>query len=408
MGVTFSDCGCRADFCRPIWEAAINLNRNLTKRLTIAYVAGLAFIGILSATVHVLLDRVIVQQHDTGTVINVAGRQRMLSQRIALLATDTRSGIAGAEEELRGATALMAQSHDALINGGQMGIDKPLSAAGRAYYFTGADPLDEAVRTFLQTVRTFLADPTDDAAFRDLDRMARLTLLPRLDGAVRLFETQSNERIAWLSLAQKVVLCTLLLTLLLEALLIFRPLVIKVQEHAQTLYDLAHLDELTGLANRRSFIEQATRAVKDAQTQGGSVALILLDLDHFKRINDTYGHATGDTVLQRFAWLSRHGLRTSEMVGRLGGEEFAILLTSADLQSALIVAEKLRRIIAEDETGHTPAFTISIGVAALEPGDTSVEDLIRRADHWLYAAKRNGRNRVASPLPARGRPAPAV
>jgi diguanylate cyclase (GGDEF)-like protein len=162
---------------------------------------------------------------------------------------------------------------------------------------------------------------------------------------------------------------------------------------------LATTDFLTGLPNRREFMlrlngEQA-RLHRDI---GGCAAVLLLDLDHFKRVNDEYGHAAGDAVLRHLATLIRDCQRKVDMPGRVGGEEFAILLPGTDLAAAAVFAERLRQRIADSpvplDGGRSIVVTASIGIAAMCGSDAAGEAALSRADQALYRAKRGGRNRV--------------
>jgi diguanylate cyclase (GGDEF)-like protein len=375
----------------------MDAERAIARRLTYAYVAGLALIAILSGAVHVLLNNVIVAQGDSATVINVAGRQRMLSQRVGLLATDLHAGDASARQPLLDAVSLMERSEKALTEGGDLGIRQTLSPAAHRFYREGATPLDPAVRQFVHDARQF-ADPApgDDveAAYRRLQKAARSTLLPDLNKAVSIFEDEANRRIEWLRTAQRVVLITLLITLTLEAIFIFRPLVNRVRRYAANLYEMATRDSLTGLANRRQFMDVGNRELQLSRRSGRPMCVVMLDLDHFKSVNDTYGHAIGDLVLKRFASIALGTLRGSDIIGRIGGEEFALILREMAASAAAGVAEKLRAAVANDRSDGLPAFTVSIGVAVIGMEDKSVDDLLRRADKALYQAKAEGRNRV--------------
>jgi diguanylate cyclase (GGDEF)-like protein len=170
---------------------------------------------------------------------------------------------------------------------------------------------------------------------------------------------------------------------------------------------LAMTDALTGVYNRRYFIRHLNRELKRAQRFGGDVSLLLLDVDHFKRINDTHGHATGDMVLKSLTEQIITCLRrATDWCARLGGEEFAVVLEGTTLVEARICAEKLRRAVA----GHyieTPAgavrITVSIGVSGLDGipnrSTATVESLFSHADSNLYISKSGGRNRVTSAVP---------
>ena len=160
---------------------------------------------------------------------------------------------------------------------------------------------------------------------------------------------------------------------------------------------LAITDSLTGLYNRRGLFEFGRREVERARRFGRPLAAIMFDLDHFKRVNDTYGHATGDQVLASLAARCRQELREVDLLGRYGGEEFAVLLPEIELADAGQVAERLRQSTAQAPfaTDQGPMeITISLGVAPLDDECPDLEALLQRADQALYAAKKAGRNRV--------------
>ncbi|MFV3126232.1 diguanylate cyclase [Niveispirillum sp. KHB5.9] len=368
-------------------------DRHVVGRLTAGYVIALTLIALLSGGVHLLLDNVIAEQRDAATIINIAGRQRMLSQRITLLGTDLRQGDETARQPLVDAIMLMRRSQDALVHGNDLGISNPLSKEASAHYFDGPVPLDGAVRAFLGDAALF-AETGDAAAYARFHTAARSTLLPALDHAVTIFETEANGRTHWLREAQQVVLAILLTTLLAEAFFIFRPMVTRIRLYAGRLFDLATRDGLTGLPNRRFLVDSGEGAIIQTRRDGTELSCLLVDLDHFKSINDRFGHATGDAVLIRFAELAQTALRQGDMVGRTGGEEFAILLPGAGEAGALLVAEKLRAMLEADRSDIHPPFTASIGATTLAPGDRGLDDLMSRADAALYVAKGLGRNRV--------------
>ena len=160
---------------------------------------------------------------------------------------------------------------------------------------------------------------------------------------------------------------------------------------------LATTDHLTGLANRRSFIEQMVVALARHRRHGISTALLMVDLDRFKQVNDAYGHASGDAVLRGFAATAVRVLRRVDLIGRLGGEEFAVLLPDTDIDGALDFAERLRREIAATPMlvdTHRIAYTASIGVTLFDATDDDTDSVLARADRAMYRAKRRGRDRV--------------
>lgn len=155
-------------------------------------------------------------------------------------------------------------------------------------------------------------------------------------------------------------------------------------------------DPLTGVANRRGFERRAARLLATARQRGEPLAAILFDLDHFKRVNDGYGHATGDAVLRAFATMLTERLPAPAVVARLGGEEFVAILDRTTLRGAWLAAQSVRASLPAIAT-HLPPITVSAGLAVLEPGDT-LGSLVDRADRCSYDAKRAGRNRIC-PVP---------
>ena len=156
-------------------------------------------------------------------------------------------------------------------------------------------------------------------------------------------------------------------------------------------------DHLTGLANRRAFFEAAEQELLHSRANPRATALIALDADHFKAINDRHGHPGGDAVLQHLAGILAKTFREVDVVARIGGEEFAVLLPSTDLPRAAVVAERLRAIVASSVVDFDDSkirYTVSAGVAHLDDGEGGIDLLLKRADGALYAAKRAGRNRV--------------
>ena len=160
----------------------------------------------------------------------------------------------------------------------------------------------------------------------------------------------------------------------------------------------AHTDHLTGFNNRGHFMQQAELELRRVVRYGGTLSIFMMDVDHFKKINDTYGHKVGDLVLQKLAAVCRDTLRMIDIIGRVGGEEFAILLPETTEQEAIRVAERLRQAIANVKIplGHglPLSITVSIGITSLISKDDNIDVLLSFADKALYAAKNAGRNRI--------------
>jgi diguanylate cyclase (GGDEF)-like protein len=167
----------------------------------------------------------------------------------------------------------------------------------------------------------------------------------------------------------------------------------------------SRLDYLTGIFNRRAIEDLASRAISAARRHGLPLAMLILDVDHFKRINDEHGHEAGDHALIETVCRLRQSMRAEDLIGRQGGEEFVVVMPDVDMIAAHAAAERLRCAFADAPmqlrgcaTAPELSVTVSVGVAVLEPGDLQFSQLLRRADRAMYAAKAAGRNRVVLDL----------
>ena len=176
----------------------------------------------------------------------------------------------------------------------------------------------------------------------------------------------------------------------------FRDITVQ-KNHELALIQLSRHDPLTGVANRRYFFERAEQEFLRARRYQHPLSVALLDIDHFKQINDQHGHAAGDEVLRHLSHHSRELLRDADLFARIGGEEFSILMPSTNVHGARKLTDRLRQVIADKEVdldGHRLQVRFSAGVTQLRGEDQSIEDYLRRADEALYRAKQAGRNRV--------------
>ena len=167
----------------------------------------------------------------------------------------------------------------------------------------------------------------------------------------------------------------------------------------QELRTLASRDPLTGTANRLHFANMAAREIEQARRHARELSVAMLDVDHFKAVNDNHGHACGDAALRQVVEATTGELRIADVLGRVGGEEFAILLPETGLEPAAAIAERIREVISEQTfawDGQTFELTVSIGVSIWDTDENTIEEALTRADKNLYAAKENGRNNVVS------------
>ncbi|MCF7936307.1 MAG: diguanylate cyclase [Synergistales bacterium] len=172
----------------------------------------------------------------------------------------------------------------------------------------------------------------------------------------------------------------------------------RLMENQDRLRTLATTDSLTGIANRGHFMQQTELEIQRAGRYGSAFSLLSLDVDNFKQINDTYGHPTGDRVLQELAALFKNNLRANDYLGRIGGEEFAVCAVETSLDGGREIAERIRKDVAGhafESCADRIGCTVSIGVTAYHGGDDTLAQMLKRADTALYQAKEEGRNRVA-------------
>jgi diguanylate cyclase (GGDEF)-like protein len=195
------------------------------------------------------------------------------------------------------------------------------------------------------------------------------------------------------AILNNVAVANLVYVVLLLAISHLRQSVRQTRAHALAMEHVAHTDLLTGLPNRRGLAEHLAVGTALAQREVQSLSVMLIDVDHFKQVNDTHGHAVGDTVLFDLAGVLAPLLRASDRIGRWGGEEFLVVVPATRLKTAADLAERLRAAVAAHAFPQGLRLTISVGVAECGMNDT-VEQLLVRADTALYAAKQAGRNRV--------------
>jgi diguanylate cyclase (GGDEF)-like protein len=271
----------------------------------------------------------------------------------------------------------------------------------RNIYFTGSLPLNEAVKAYVADARALAAMSPDDPRLKDgvgrIFLAARSPLLNKLDEVVKVHQQASEHQLEILERIQIGSLVVVLVTLLAEAFGIFRPMVNRIVQYTRELIHVAATDPLTGAFNRRSFTERSMAELGRASRYNRPTSILMIDIDRFKSINDTYGHGGGDAVLKALVACLHESVRPSDILGRLGGEEFAIILPETDLAGAEVAAERIRCAVAALnvalETGMVD-FTVSIGVERFTDQATTLKPAMDLADRALYQAKADGRNRV--------------
>jgi diguanylate cyclase (GGDEF)-like protein len=377
------------------------------RALTAGYAAALLIIAGLSIASHLALGYSLQSNEGTAAIINKSGRQRMLSQRIAGLAAQYRLGDPSARGDLSAAIDQFEAGHNFLLAANATArLDDSTAAELHAVYFGSEDSLDPRVRRYVADARRIIdlppGDPAIDAPLSRVLTEARTPILSALETIVRIEQRESEQRLIRLEHLQWAILAVVLATLLVEAMVIFRPMIRRIIVYTAELLRLATTDPLTGAANRRSFMERCEAEIHRARRYDRPVSLLMIDVDHFKAVNDTYGHAAGDVVLAAVGEALRQSVRQIDIWGRLGGEEFAVLLVETGLPGAAIVAERIRARFEGMEVsvgGAAIRFTVSIGCTTVTADTAGLEAALRVADQRMYEAKQSGRNRVVIDAP---------
>ena len=377
--------------------------KNLSGRsLTVAYTLALGIIATMSLASHWTLNTVLKAHEGAASVINVSGRQRMLSQRISSLAAQYALGNPDAQNDLVTAIDQFETAHQKLLDGDDaLKLPVPTSIALRNIYLTGSPSLNEAVGAYVADARAIASMKPDDLksniVLTRLFVAARSPLLAKLNEVVKVHQQTSERQLQILERIQIGSLIVVLVTLLAEAFGIFRPMVNRIGRYTRELIWMAATDSLTGALNRRSFTERCLVELGRARRYERATSILMIDIDRFKSVNDTHGHSGGDAVLKALVACLQERIRPSDILGRLGGEEFAIILAETEQSAAEAVAERIRcDVAALDvalETGMV-SFTISVGIAQFAQQSTALRPTMDRADRALYQAKADGRNRV--------------
>lgn len=263
-------------------------------------------------------------------------------------------------------------------------------------------------RAFIAESRALIArleagEPVGAARLADYVTATETDLLGVLDRIAAIYQDDAETLLVMLRYLDLGLLGLAFLVLLGEVLLIFRPLIRRLDKAQTDLANLAQTDPLTGSWNRRALMRGGDMLWALTERQGQPFCAMIGDIDHFKRVNDTHGHAVGDRVIRHFAESCLGSIRAHDILGRYGGEEFVILLPNTTIEAAAGIAERVRETFARapltiaTEAGAGAAViaaTASFGVAQRRAGEESLHALIERADGALYEAKENGRNRV--------------
>lgn len=369
------------------------------KTLTRAYVSAFTLIAFFSLGDHFLSVHINNNQRENAEVTFALTNTRALVDSIVTQAGAFKSsGDNFDDDRLTASITKLRQEHVRILSDDVMGeiFESPSYALG-----AHLSAFEKKTEEFLRAKRTAQHEAIEKS-YTDLTGETSKILEINLDKALDGYHDNVISQIETSSRLQNLGVLLVLLVLGLEALFIFRPLTQQLGEYHKHLIKMALTDFLTGVNNRRAFITQANQGLDLYRRHKTPFCLVLMDLDKFKSINDTYGHKTGDLVLQHYAKLMQKHMRTHDTLGRLGGEEFAIFLPQTSADEALTIIERFRKLVAEtpcpyvDGNGEkkTLNYTSSFGIVGVSTGTWTLDELLIRADENLYKAKEQGRNRV--------------
>lgn len=385
------------------------------RRVRRLFVVATAMLASLSLSEHVALSLFIDARSGTTSLISDAGRQRGQIHEIALL-----SGAIAYDHEPQAIAELAAVIADYRATQNRLIADAAGGTNGgapsrllRAY--TAPNGIAAQSEVFLSAAERvsarILTDPNasqhnDRQLHADLNSvrsMAHGELARSLDEAATMRLNASAHNIDALRWLHWLTLGAVFAILFGLSRLVFLPMLRQIEQSVGRLTQLAERDHLTQLHNRYAFQALATRETSRARRHDRPVSLCVIDIDHFKQVNDHHGHAMGDIVLKAMAALLENVVRTDDLLARIGGEEFVVLMPDTAMADALLAAERIRDQVEATAQQVVPmALTVSIGVAPVDvDSERALERAMHDADAMLYRAKNAGRNRVWPPAPPR-------
>ena len=349
------------------------------RRFALAGALSTAAIAVLAAALVLLLTSVLTLRQTSAALARAIENERSLVQTIAALCAQDTSGDPAVRSDLRVAIGTLAT------------IERQAK--------TGA-----SIATYLADARRIAAlppgDPRTAALAAPIERAARRPIPDRLEAALRAADARIQAQLAIRRLGTIAVSLALLATLMFQGIGVIAPAIAGQRRLLGELAALSHnvtTDPLTGTLNRRSFQDRGAVEIHKANRYARPLSLLMIDPDHLDPINETHGSGAGDTLLCALTQLLFSGTRVTDLVGRVGIDEFAVLLPETDLAGAELLAERLRRRIGDLSVPVDDAVitcTVSIGVTAAEKDAVFFGPTLARADAALYEAKMRGRNRV--------------
>lgn len=385
--------------------------RIVSKRgMTLRFLLALGLMAFLSAGSFFIAADIFQSSETSSKAVDMSGRQRMLTFRILSAYLGMRLGEredadARARKTLAESVDELSRLRDVFRRGApEYGIPAPTGGRLREIYFEPPDNLAERLDAFIANAKRALGMSREELRRNDAVMEEMLSadgpLLTVLDKSVAEYARENDAQARLLLRLELAAMVLSLFALAAIGLFIFRPMRdaivrerVNLAEANARLERLAAVDPLTGVSNRLKFSETFAGLAAMSVRYGEPVSCLMLDIDHFKAINDLCGHPTGDAVLIKIAGMIQDNIRETDHLFRWGGEEFLLLLPHTDTKDAAVAAEKLRAVAERTDFGCEMPVTVSLGAATLAPGE-SAECFVSRADAAMYEAKRAGRNRV--------------
>jgi diguanylate cyclase (GGDEF)-like protein len=386
--------------------------KNPARALSWAYILAFSVIAMFTLAGHGTTFYIMKKQAESTEVTYHISRLRGLVQRIPYHIINYKQHVSEVDRMiLLQAIKEVEASHEFLTE--KVGKNETISPRLSEIYFRSRFEINDNMALFLDKISLCsnedhqYGQPAEvcEQASQNLNAGLLTALTGGFDVALEGYREETIRKIDSYHRLQVIGTLIILLVLLLEGALIFRPLIHKITVYHRLLLKQALEDPLTKLRNRRAFVRSATGELRQAARDKESVSVVLMDLDKFKLVNDNYGHDVGDSVLKHFSKMLRKHLRGGDIIGRIGGEEFAVVLpreTGKDL--AFQVLDRMRALVADtpcpynDKSGKLCYlnYSVSIGVVSLVPVGETIEELLARADEMLYKAKETGRNKVVA------------
>lgn len=372
------------------------------------YLTTFAFIALLITASVMIIDYIVAEESLMIEVHEIGGRQRMLSERTVHLLLEY-----AAEKEPQARDQIVNlidfsleqfdKIHKRLIRG-QLSEGETIIFLDSIddIFFGEPEYLDEKARIFIYNTREVLSNEWSPELISSyyLKQLREATKQVLHDGLHKLateYTRYSKSRVMRLRIIVAILLGGIVVVLIGVGVFVFNPMFKRIETQEQELHNMAFTDPLANCHNRRSFLAIADTAFERSRRYNHTFAILYIDIDRFKKLNDNYGHAIGDDAIRELTRICQDNIRDSDVLGRIGGDEFGIILQECGLEYAIQTAEKLRKRISShiitSEAG-TIKFSISVGAVKVKRSDRDVDDTLRRADKNLYEAKRTGRNLV--------------